>query len=198
VTLRRWALGATLPVLVFVAGFVWFAVSIQSPSPPPPHTDGIVVLTGGADRVETALRRLQAGGGDRLLVSGVAHGTELPDISRYAGFDPQPLAGRVTIGHAATSTFGNAEEAASWAQAYGLHSLTVVTAGYHMNRALLELGRTMPGIVLYPLPVTSPSMHRRSAFRVLAVEYVKLLAAWCGLSEAVDGWDHPVGKYVSG
>ena len=191
---RRLAGAAALAILAFVAGFAWFARSIQGSTPPPPHTDGIVVLTGGAERVETALRLLQAGAGGRLLVSGVAHGTELPDISRNLGFDPVPLAARVTIGHAATSTFGNAEETAGWAQANNLHSLTVVTAGYHMKRAMLELGRAMPGVALFPLPVTSASVRSR----VLAVEYIKLLAAWCGLSEALDRRDHPVGKFVSG
>ena len=75
-----------------------------------------------------------------------------------------------------------------------MRSVIVVTAGYHMRRAMLELRRAMPAVALYALPV----VHAPGSWRVLVVEYIKLLAAWCGVSQAVDGGEHPVGKFVSG
>ena len=131
-------------------------------------------------------------------MSGVAHGTALQDIGRRLDFDPATLASQVTLGHHATSTYGNAAETAAWVRANGIHSLIVVTADYHMARAMLELGRTLPGIVLYRAPVASPVMRMASSGRLLAIEYVKLLAAWCGLSQAADEREHPVDKYVNG
>ena len=125
---------------------------------PPPHADGIVVLTGGADRIEAALRLLSNGDGDRLLVSGTGGGANLNDLARSAGIDPGPLAGRVTLGRGAATTHGNAAETASWAQQAGLHSLIVVTAAYHMPRALTEIGRALPGVRLYPAPVQPPGI----------------------------------------
>lgn len=184
-------------VLLLGLGFLWFDVVARQAAAPPPHADGIVVLTGGADRVNTALRLLQAGGSDRLLVSGVAHGAGLHDLGRHLDFDPASLASQVTLGHAATSTFGNAAETAAWVRDNAIQSLVVVTAGYHMPRALLEFGRTMPTVALYPYPVASPAMHDTGQLRLMGWEYLKFLAAWCGLSQAFDAREHPVGKYVN-
>ncbi len=64
--------------------------------------------------------------------------------------DPVPLAAHVTLGRSATSTLGNAEETATWVRTHDIHSLIVVTADYHMPRALLEMEREMPGVTLYP------------------------------------------------
>ncbi len=194
---RGFAVLAVAGALLLAAGFAWFAASAEQAAAPAPHADGIVVLTGGADRVETALRLLQAGGGDRLLVSGVAHGAGLHDLGRRLDFDPASLAALVTIGHAATSTYGNAEETAAWVQVNAIRSLIVVTAGYHMRRALLELRRAMPAVALHPWPVEAPAMHMPGRMRLLGWEYAKYLAAWCGLSQPFDAREHPVGKYVN-
>jgi hypothetical protein len=56
-------------------GFAWFVASAGSVATPPPHADGIVVLTGGAERVETALRLLAEDQARLLLVSGVGGST---------------------------------------------------------------------------------------------------------------------------
>ncbi len=192
----RGRIAATLglcAVVAFAAGFADFVAAARRPADPALTADGIVALTGGADRVETALRLLDAGRGGVLLVSGVASGAGLPGLVRRVGLDPAPLAARITLGHAATTTLGNAEETAAWAQARGLRSLLVVTADYHMPRAMLELRRTMPDVALYPQPVPRQAVWEPGAWRLLAVEYVKLLGAWAGLSSRT-----PVGNSVSG
>ncbi len=99
-----------------------------APAQVPPHVDGIVAFTGGAGRVETALRLLAEGRGDKLLLSGIGGGAELARTGRLAGVDPVPLAARVTMGRNATTTRGNASETAAWARANDIHSLLVVTA----------------------------------------------------------------------
>ena len=58
-----------------------------------PHADGIVAFTGGAGRVETALRLLQAHRAQLLLLSGIGGGADLPELAHRAGVDPAPLAG---------------------------------------------------------------------------------------------------------
>jgi uncharacterized SAM-binding protein YcdF (DUF218 family) len=94
------------------------------------------------------------------------------------------LRSRVTLGRSATTTRGNAAETAEWAHANALASLIVVTAGYHMPRALAELSRAMPGLTLYPAPVLPPAMRQPglTELRLLAGEYSKWLAAEAGLS----------------
>ncbi len=189
-------LGAAM--LALGGGFAWFVAVVHRPGPPLPPADGIVALTGGADRIETALHLFAAGRAPLLLVSGVARGAGLSGLTRRADLDPAPLAARVTLGRDATSTLGNAEETAAWARTHNIHSLIVVTAGYHMPRALLEMERTMPGVTLYPAPVQPPGMHRVSTLRLLASEYLKLLAAAVGMSRLMPHHHsaHPVDKSV--
>ena len=168
------------------AGFAHFNVQIRQPAASlPPKADGIVVLTGGAERIETALRLLAEGRAPVLLVSGVGRGAELAEIAHRLQLDPAALAERVTLGRTATTTIGNALETASWARAHRVHSLIVVTAGYHMPRALLEIGRELPGVALHPAPVQPPAMRGPldlSTAKLLANEYDKLLAVRLGLT----------------
>ncbi len=171
-------------VLAWLAGFAWFAAEAVRAEASLARADGIVVLTGGADRIAAGVRLLQQGRGRVLLISGVGHGADLSDLLRGTGTDPAPLAPYVTLGHAATTTAGNADETADWVHAQGLHSLLVVTASYHMRRALTELQRSLPDMKLIPMPVRPPALRHAglSTVRLLAGEYSKWLAAelWLG------------------
>jgi len=184
VTRRWWRAGvlrwSTLALLIgWVAGLAWFIRAAERAEPTAPRADGIVALTGGADRVETALRLLASGHARWLLVSGLGPGTDLATLARRAGVDTALLAPRIELGRQATSTRGNAVETAAWARAKDIHALIVVTAWYHMPRAMTELSRTMPDVVLYPEPVEPEgSLQPRLAIaRLLVEEYTKYLAA---------------------
>ena len=180
---RRWIgiLGwVTLALLLgWAAGLAWFIRLADRSDPAPPHADGIVALTGGADRVEAALRLLAAGSAQWLLVSGIGPGTDLATLARHAGVEATPLAARVQLGRQATSTRGNAVETAAWVRAKDIHVLIVVTAWYHMPRAMTEIGRAVPGVALYPAPVDPEGSRRPSLTmaHLLAEEYIKYLAA---------------------
>jgi uncharacterized SAM-binding protein YcdF (DUF218 family) len=172
-------------VLAWLAGFGWFVNGVTRAADAQVSADGIVVLTGGADRIVTGVRLLQQGRGRVLLISGAGVGAELPALLRGSGIDPAPLAARITVGHEATSTTGNADETAGWVQDQGLRSLLVVTASYHMRRAITELQRDLPGVELIPVPVLPPALRRGNSLatvRLLAGEYTKWLAAqlWLG------------------
>ena len=170
--------------LVWGAGFAWFVSETAATRGPPPLADGIVALTGGAERVETALRLLAEGRGRVLLISGVSRTTDFSSLAHRAGVDTA-LASRVTLGRVATDTRGNAAETASWVEENRLRSVLVVTSGYHMPRALAELHRAMPDTVLHPIAVI-PAVTRNGAtssrLRLLAEEYTKWLIVETGLS----------------
>ncbi len=172
-------IGTIAIVLAWLAGFGWFLHLVGMPAQLPPHADGIVAFTGGPDRVETALRLLAQNRADKLLLSGIGGGAELSELARLADVDPLPLVAKVTIGRNAMTTRGNAIETAGWARANTIHSLLVVTAAYHMPRALAELSRSVPTIDLYPVPVAA---SRHVPLRLLAEEYVKYLASVAGLT----------------
>jgi uncharacterized SAM-binding protein YcdF (DUF218 family) len=191
---RLWLLPALLFFLL-LAGFALFAGQGRArPDQPLRATDGIAVLTGGPERVEAGLRLLNAGYAQWLIVSGVGQKAELSDLSRLAGLSsqndgvpraapplppmPPAIAERVTLGRVAASTRGNGMEVAEWARQHEIRSLRVVTAGYHMPRALLELRRNLPGVELVPHPVQAAGPR----LALLTREYVKLLGAIAGLS----------------
>lgn len=173
--------------LLWGVGFLLFDRAVRRPAPPPPAADGIVALTGGADRIDEALHLLATGRAPLLLISGVGRGLDLADLVRHQPLTAAPIApmtGRITLGRTATSTWGNAAETAAWAHAHGMGSLIVVTAGYHMPRALLEIGRALPGVRLYPVPVQPPAMRgvmEWATVRLMASEFDKYLAVRLGL-----------------
>jgi uncharacterized SAM-binding protein YcdF (DUF218 family) len=192
---------AALSAACWGAGFIWFMQSTRRAAEPPPHTDGIVALTGGAGRVELALHLLSIGQADKLLVSGIGGRTDLVALGHLAGIDTAPLGERITLGRDAASTRGNGMETAVWAEQNRITSLIVVTAAYHMPRALAELHQALPRVQIFPLPVrpTAGMIERGPGWRLEAEEYTKYLLAVSGLSallphrEAISGLRMPGG-----
>lgn len=189
-------LGSGLGVVLLVLGGVWsvgfgsFVAGARRVSEAPAEADGIVVLTGGAERIETALRLLSEGRAPALLISGVGRGNDLSELAHRlrlesALLDPATLGARVTLDYVAKSTLGNAAETAAWARRRAARRLIVVTAGYHMQRALLEIGHDLPEATLYPVAVQPPALRGSidgAAAHLLATEFDKLLAVRLGLT----------------
>ena len=85
----------------------------------------------------------------------------------------------MTIGRDALTTHGNARETAAWVRTRPIHSLIVVTAFYHMPRALAELRRVLPDVTLYPDPVLMPrhgGIGHLVTLRLMAEEYTQVPA----------------------
>jgi uncharacterized SAM-binding protein YcdF (DUF218 family) len=170
-------------------GFVRFADSLPPPTDDPTITDAIVVLTGGGDRISTGIALLEAGKAQRLFVSGVNNRVDIAallKVGRTAGAPPSPdLASRIDLGHTAGDTFGNAEETADWMQEHRYKTMRLVTADYHMRRALIEFRMAAPDIEILPNPV-HPAMgddaawwRSRAKFGLLSGEYGKyLIVRW--------------------
>lgn len=181
---------ATAGILVGAAGFVAFAEKVRTQAPSKDvRADGIVVLTGDEERISTGVRLMVEGRARRLLITGVHPGTRVPSElkRRIEGSDATREAivrCCVDIGHDATNTSGNAEEARQWIDANGFRSVIVVTSGYHMLRSLAEFARVLPEIKLESYPVlASRALHldrwwgHWPTARLLAGEYIKTLGA---------------------
>ena len=71
---RLMSLATRLVIAIAIAaalGFPIFVASLARAPVDPAPADGIVVLTGGEDRLPAAVKLLQAHKGSRLLISGV-------------------------------------------------------------------------------------------------------------------------------
>lgn len=184
--LRVALLAGLAVVLLFLAGFVVFVARIEGrEAQAGRRADGIVVLTGGSDRIVDGTNLLLEGRGRSLLITGVHPDTTLDEIMRTVPATREALECCVELGRAALNTRGNAIETAEWARAHHFRSLLVVTSAWHMPRALVELRRTMPDVALVPYPVVprrgGEGTTTLGSLRLLAFEYVKFLAAYAGV-----------------
>ncbi len=182
-----------LTLAAWGAGLAGFSAAVWSSAPPDPipKADGIVALTGGDGRVSEAMALLAEKDAPALLISGAGRGTYLGDFTADDAAAATRYAGAITLGHLAATTRGNALETAVWAKARHMKTLLIVTADYHMPRAIFVIGQRLPAVELIAIPVRPPAMsHMNSVatWRVLAVEYTKYLAARAGLDD-FDGAD---------
>ena len=163
--------------------------------------DAIVVLTGGAKRIEQAVSLLQSGHGQRLLISGVNPGTSRTTLARMTDTDRRLFDCCVDIDMAALDTVGNAQEAIRWAKDHGFDDLILVTSDYHMERSIVEFERVGGLKSITPVAVRrddfwqDDSLPTTSGLKVLMTEYVKLMAA--RLRASFDGTDAPVAISVA-
>jgi uncharacterized SAM-binding protein YcdF (DUF218 family) len=181
--LRFAATGLGLLFAVLFIGLIVFASHIERAPTPPPAADGIVVLTGGPARIDEALRLLAEKRARRLLISGVGPATTKQQLTALSDQDKALFACCVDLDRRAQNTVGNAEETRDWVSRNSFDSLIVVTANYHMPRALAELGRVLPATELVPYAVTDGNFRvdrwwlYPGTARLLLSEYMKYLPA---------------------
>ena len=179
-------LALTLPIAV---GFVHFVLALPPPTADMSQTDAIVVLTGGSDRIPAALVLLQEGKAKRLFVSGVHRGVDVYDllrVDRNQTQKPDPsLVSRIDLGDTAADTFGNSVESVAWMRANNFKSMRLVTADYHMRRALIEFRMEAPDLVILANPIRPAAFgdgrwwRDRATFTLLLSEYAKyLIVRW--------------------
>jgi len=184
--LRYLVIYGVLAAASLVAGLQHFVLTLPQPTKDAiQFTDGIVVVTGGQQRVDDGLFLLTNGKADRMLISGVGEGVNRAVLVQELGLDDREanaLFCCAELDFTAGNTRGNAVAAHQWAQQHGMRSLRLVTANYHMPRVLVVFAREMPELDLYQWAVTPADLRLenwwldRAMFRLLAREYAKYLA----------------------
>lgn len=178
-------LAALVVATVLVAGFIFFVDAVGRMAPPDrlSRADGIIVLTGGYHRIDTAVSLLEKGQGKRLLISGVNPVTTRGSLRQATGARSAIFNCCIDIDIEALDTIGNAAESAKWLERNGYRSVILVTNNYHMPRSMVELQRTARGVEIVPWPVVNTPMDdgrwmtKPAAMRVLVTEYAKYVAA---------------------
>ncbi|MBI3441237.1 MAG: YdcF family protein [Proteobacteria bacterium] len=179
---------AALAVVGWFAGlcsFIQSAAVLQLPAQLQ-KLDAIVVLTGGSNRVDAGFDLLEKGLGKKLFISGVYRGIEVKNLLKRWKAEPQSnLDCCVVLGFEADNTAGNAIETVNWLRKENFHSVYLVTANYHIKRAMLEFDALAPDLHIVPFPVipdrTDLSIWwKDSVTRNLVLrEYLKYIAVYC-------------------
>lgn len=161
---------ASALLLVWSIGFVLFVLLLPRPAAIA-RTDAIIVLTGGAKRIEHGLDLMRAGAAGRMLISGTDPSVRPRELALRYGAPMRLFDCCIDLGFEAIDTRSNAEEAAAWVKSGGWRTVRLVTTDWHMRRALFELRETLPASVeIYPDAVRSePDLW------VLLTEYHKYL-----------------------
>ncbi len=177
---------------IWFLGFLIFIYGIPKvPTDTITKTDAIVVWTGGPCRITTGVELLSQGLSDRLFVSGVK--TLNPVLigkkcKSHLSLDVlDSLRDKISYGHAALSTMGNAAETSIWSQNHNVKSIRLVTSSIHLPRSLVEYRLAMPDVKVIPHPVNVKRFNHRhwykdiEIFEKCALEYSKLLVVMIGI-----------------
>ena len=92
-------------MVLFFIGFAVFATGVErEPRETVPTADGITVLTGGADRIDQAMKLLAQGKAKRVLITGVYRATTKEELKQLASQGDQYFACCVDIDKEARNT----------------------------------------------------------------------------------------------
>jgi uncharacterized SAM-binding protein YcdF (DUF218 family) len=180
---RVFGIACVIGLALFVVGLVQFAEKLPRPKLSNVTADAVVVLTGGENRVATAVDLIASGQGRRLLISGVNDHTSAAAIADAVDQNQAVFRCCIDIDRRARNTAGNATEIARWVKEHNYRSLIVVTGTYHMPRALNELRSALPEIELIPDPVLAPGLDLDAWWtderttRLIMFEYTKYLVS---------------------
>ena len=157
-------------LLLYLLGYAVFAVMLPRPADDR-RTDAIVVLTGGAHRMERGLDLLQRQRARRMLISGVARTVRPVELAARYPRQAALFACCIDLGREAVDTRSNAEEVARWMRKRKFRSVRLVTTDWHMPRARFELSRQLGR----DAAVIGDAVESNPSFRQLFTEYNKYL-----------------------
>jgi uncharacterized SAM-binding protein YcdF (DUF218 family) len=135
-------------LLAWILGFVWFALFLPQAAPLKP-TDGVVVLTGGAYRIDRGLEILEAGKAKRMLVSGVDLDVKPAELAAQYKRPMKLFDCCIDLGFRAVDTRSNALETARWTARHKIRTLRLVTHDWHMRIAVTnDAVETQPSLTV--------------------------------------------------
>tara|TARA_R110002073_G_scaffold295611_1_gene461517 strand:- start:1812 stop:2414 length:603 start_codon:yes stop_codon:yes gene_type:complete len=141
-------------LLVWLGGYLWYINKLAAGQlNENEKTDAIVVLTGGQNRLNVAVKLLEDGLAAKLYISGVDEKVTRVELLDLLGSSKELEECCIESGNQAADTVGNAIETLEWIRQNKIESLRVVTSLEHMPRAMVEFKRFMPEVKLIEHPV---------------------------------------------
>lgn len=158
-----------LLILIWGLGFAVFALTLPRPTGDQ-QTDAIVVLTGGAGRLDRGLDLLARHRAQRLFVSGTDRTVRKKELAVRTG---RPLAlfdCCVDLGKESVDTRSNATETSKWLEAHHYRSARLITTDWHMPRAHSDLNRALKG---HDIRIVPDAIRSQPGLMTLFTEYNK-------------------------
>ncbi|MGK2908672.1 MAG: YdcF family protein [Sphingobium sp.] len=160
----------SLGLIGWILGFAWFGAFLPQPLDGR-TTDAIVVLTGGAGRLDRGLVLLKDGAAKRMLISGVDRSVRPIELAERYRVPMRLFDCCVTLGREAIDTRSNALETGRWLDRRNFRTVRLITTDWHMRRAALELRQALPRDVV----LVYDAVPSRPSLMVLFKEYNKYL-----------------------
>ena len=157
-------------VLVYVLGYAFFVVSLPQPAGNA-RTDAVVVLTGGAGRIERGLDMLRQRQAGRMLISGVQRTVRPQELAATHKVDRAIFDCCIDLGREAVDTRSNADEVAHWLRQRGFKSMRLITTDWHMPRARFEIEKRLDG----EIAIIADAVLSNPSLRQLFTEYNKYI-----------------------
>lgn len=160
---------SSLAFMLWMIGLVVFCLyALSFKYAPEKHSDAVVVLTGGTNRIKTGLDLMQKTNAEYMLISGV--NKEVSQNELFPNIKNEDLR-KITLGYEALDTVGNAQEIKSWIKGKNIKSILLVTSFYHMPRSIFEIKKINKDIQIRPWTVFPKSFNH-------SVEWIKTRYAW--------------------
>ena len=165
---------SSLALMLWIIGFVVFCLyALSFRFVPEKHSDAIVVLTGGTNRIKTGLSLMQKMNAEYMLISGVNKNVKQTEL--FPNMDEKELK-KITLGYEALDTVGNAQEIKSWIKEKEIKSILIVTSFYHMPRSIFEIKKVVKNVRIMPWTVFPQSFSE-------SVDWIKTKYAWLLFTE---------------
>lgn len=174
----KWFLSLLLLLLVLLGvGYGHFLRMIPEPATAIEDVDGIVIFTGGKQRIGTGAQLVAKGFRGPVLVTGVYPGLSVPELFEPLGLQGEQFS-QIDLDYEALATTDNVKETRAWARKYNLERILLVTSAYHVPRSLLLFEKLAPRlqVVVYPVP------SQEGKVRIFLLEYTKYLAVKLGFT----------------
>ena len=176
-------------LLSLVAGFLWWTLQLINTFPkklypinPSQKSQniGIVVLTGGKNRIEKGVDLLSKGYGDKLLISGVFMPSEIEAKFSLEKEKNELFKCCVSFDQKSRNTLETSQEVDKWLnQNKNIRSIILVCSYYHLPRSIMIFEKKIrSNVKVYPKPAIQNINFRNQFFfhlKLIISEYFKVI-----------------------